>query len=196
MGTPLHYQVSEYDCVPTSFINAIAYLFERRQIPPLVIRYIYSYSLDTVSRGGRLGRAGTSKYAIQLLSHWLSSYRTRKFSVAAEYLEPGQIELSEEGPILTCLRAGGVALCNVYLGRSEWHYLLGLRYDEEWVHFFDPYRRVSLRGLHGQARMVRPDDARSPNLAVRRTWLMRADGERMTFGPLELRECLTVRRLR
>jgi len=196
MNTPLHYQVSEYDCVPTTFINAIAYLFERRQVPPLVIRYIYSYSLDTVSRGGRLGRAGTSKYAIQLLSNWLSGYKTRKFSVAAEYLEPDQIDLEEDGAILSCLREGGVALCNVYLGRSEWHFLLGLRHDEEWVYFFDPYRRTSLRGLQGRARLLRPDDGRSPNLAVRRDWLLREGLERLTFGPPDLRECLTIRRTR
>ena len=45
MYIPLHYQVSEYDCVPTAFINAISYLFERNEIPPMVIRHIYLYSL-------------------------------------------------------------------------------------------------------------------------------------------------------
>ena len=30
MRNPLHYQLSEYDCGPTSMMNALAYLFERR----------------------------------------------------------------------------------------------------------------------------------------------------------------------
>ncbi len=195
-NTPLHYQISEYDCVPTTFINAIAYLFERRQVPPLVIRHIYSYSLDTVSRGARLGRGGTSTYATQLLCHWLSAYKTRKFSVSAEYLEPAEIDLAEDGRILSCLREGGVILCNVYLGRSERHFVLGLRHDEEWIYFFDPYRRFSLRGMHNQAKRLRPRDGRSPNLAVRRTWLMRESTERFTFGPVGERECLLMRRTR
>jgi len=44
MFVPLHYQVSEYDCVPTAMLNAITYLFEREAVPPMVIRHIYSYS--------------------------------------------------------------------------------------------------------------------------------------------------------
>ena len=32
MKNPLHYQLSEYDCGPTSMMNAIAYLFEREEI--------------------------------------------------------------------------------------------------------------------------------------------------------------------
>ena len=48
MYIPLHYQVSEYDCVPTSFINAVCYLFERREVPPMVVRHISIYCLDTV----------------------------------------------------------------------------------------------------------------------------------------------------
>ena len=38
MKNPLHYQLSEYDCGPTSMMNAIAYLFEREEIPPEAIR--------------------------------------------------------------------------------------------------------------------------------------------------------------
>lgn len=34
MKNPLHYQLSEYDCGPTSMMNALAYLFEREEIPP------------------------------------------------------------------------------------------------------------------------------------------------------------------
>ena len=38
MKNPLHYQISEYDCGPTSMLNAIIYLFDRDEIPPEVIR--------------------------------------------------------------------------------------------------------------------------------------------------------------
>ena len=33
LQTPFSYQVSAFDCVPISFINALAYLFDRDDIP-------------------------------------------------------------------------------------------------------------------------------------------------------------------
>ena len=193
---PLHYQVSEYDCVPTTFLNAIVYLFDRREVPPLVIRHIHTYSLDTVSPGGRLGRAGTSKYATQLLGYWLGNYKTRKFSVQTEYLTEKNVHLRKGNPILACLDEGGVALCNVYLGHGEWHYLLGLYHDATWLSFFDPYRRKLLRGLRSGARLLKSDEHPPANLAVRLDWLDQEDDRRYAFGSIEERECLLMRRVR
>lgn len=34
MYSPFHYQISEYDCVPTAITNAISFLFHRKEIPP------------------------------------------------------------------------------------------------------------------------------------------------------------------
>ena len=35
MKNPLHYQLSEYDCGPTSMMNAIAYLLKKSRQPVL-----------------------------------------------------------------------------------------------------------------------------------------------------------------
>lgn len=43
MKNPLHYQLSEYDCGPTSMMNALAYLFEREEIPPEAVRNTMLY---------------------------------------------------------------------------------------------------------------------------------------------------------
>ena len=43
MKIPLHYQVSNYDCGPTSLVNALNVLFEREDIPPELIRNIMLY---------------------------------------------------------------------------------------------------------------------------------------------------------
>jgi hypothetical protein len=56
-------------------INAVSYLFKRKEIPPMVIRHIYLYCLDTVGRNARFGIGGTSKYAARLVGNWLDSYR-------------------------------------------------------------------------------------------------------------------------
>ena len=52
MKNPLHYQLSEYDCGPTSMMNAIAYLFEREEIPPEAVRNMMLYCLDCHSKRG------------------------------------------------------------------------------------------------------------------------------------------------
>ena len=51
MKNPLRYQISEYDCGPTSLLNAISFLFEREEIPPEVIRNIMLYCLDCYNAG-------------------------------------------------------------------------------------------------------------------------------------------------
>ena len=38
MKNPLHYQLSEYDCGPTSMLNAMSFLFSREEIPPEIVR--------------------------------------------------------------------------------------------------------------------------------------------------------------
>ena len=64
MKNPLHYQISEYDCGPTSMLNAIIYLFDRDEIPPEVIRNTMLYCLDCYSKEGIPGKRGTSRAAI------------------------------------------------------------------------------------------------------------------------------------
>ena len=49
MKNPLHYQISECDCGPTSMLNAISYLFNREDIPPEIIRNVMLYCLDCYS---------------------------------------------------------------------------------------------------------------------------------------------------
>lgn len=196
MAVPLHYQVSEYDCVPTTFINAIACLFERTEVPPLVVRHIYAYSLDTVSRGGRLGRAGTSGFAIQLLGQWLSNYKTRHFSVKTEFLAGNDVHLAVDSPIRNALSDGGLALCNIFLGHNEWHFVLAMACKNEWLEIFDPYQRKLLRGLAGQVRFPTPGSPGIANLEIHCDHLDTANGQRFSFGDLEKRECLLIWRTR
>ena len=61
MKTPLHYQMTEYDCGPITVMNAIIYLFEREQIPPDLIRNIMLYCLDGYGAEGAPGKSGTTR---------------------------------------------------------------------------------------------------------------------------------------
>ena len=62
MKTPLHYQMTEYDCGPISMMNAIIFLFDREQIPPDLIRNIMLYCLDGYGAEGAPGRSGTMQF--------------------------------------------------------------------------------------------------------------------------------------
>ena len=197
MYIPLQYQVSEYDCVPTAFMNAVSYLFERHEIPPMVIRHIYIYCLDTVGRKARLGRAGTSRHAVRLLGHWLDSYRPRGFSMTTEFLEEGEVDVGEGNHIFACLEEGGVALCNIHLGRGQEHYVMLIRVEGGWVYCFDPYSRKSLRGLRDNVAMLKSTDPHGPNLKIRVEWLAQEDDSvRFCLGPIAMRECLLIWRNR
>ena len=196
MYVPLHYQVSEYDCVPTAFINAICYLFERQEIPPMVIRHIYLYTLDTVGREARLGSRGTSTHAIRLLGHWFTSYRFKKFSVKTRFLLREKVHLRPGNRIFSCLEQGGIALCNILLGGREEHYLMLMKVEDGWVHCFDPYLRTSIRGLQENVRMLKNEDGRSANLKIRIEWMDKDERQRFCLGPVPVRECLLIRRTR
>lgn len=74
MKSPLRYQISDYDCGPTSMLNAVSFLFEREQIPPELIRNIMLFSLDAFSPDGAFGKSGTSCTAMMFLSNWLSGF--------------------------------------------------------------------------------------------------------------------------
>ena len=46
MHNPLRYQMTEYDCGPTSLLNGISCLLPREDIPPEILRSVMLYCLD------------------------------------------------------------------------------------------------------------------------------------------------------
>lgn len=193
MHTPFQYQVSEYDCVPTSFINAVSYLFKRNEIPPMVIRHIYMYSLDTVGNDARLGSEGTSKYAVKLLGAWLSSYKFKQFSVKTKFLEGEAVTFNRSKKIINCLKKGGVALCKVYLHGRQEHYLLILKIERGWIFCFDPYYRKTISGLSNRAHILKTEEIRAPNLKISIDWIEKdKESVRFCLGPVMKRESLLM----
>ena len=74
MKNPLRYQMTEYDCGPTSMLNAVSYLFQREEIPPEIVRSIMLYCLDCFGSDGASGKCGTSCMAMMFLSNWINSF--------------------------------------------------------------------------------------------------------------------------
>ena len=109
-----------------------------------------------------------------------------------EYLSGKDVHVEKGSSMLTALDEGGLALCCLYIGHGEWHFVLGMGYDEDWFYVFDPYDRRMLRGLRDRVRLLSPESGRAANLAIRHSWLRQAGGGRFTLGDYEKRECLLV----
>jgi hypothetical protein len=181
--------------VPTALINAVSCLFTRKEIPPMVIRHIFLYCMDTVGRNARFGIGGTSKYAVRLVGNWLEAYKFKAFSVRTVFLEKAEVRLDFDGPVQACLDDGGVVLCNILLTRKEEHYIMITKIADGWVYGFDSYFRTAIRGMKGQVSILKPADGRSSNLKIRLAWLDQPDCRRFCLGPVAQREALLMWRL-
>lgn len=141
MKIPLRYQLTEYDCGPTSVENAISYLFEREEVPPVIVKQVMLSCLDSFNAAGELAKGGTSRMAMSFLSEWLNRYgQTFHFPIRCESLTGEAVHIDAQGRIMQGLREGGVVVLRL---RFEcWHYVLMTGADSECVHIFDPYYRA------------------------------------------------------
>ena len=138
MKIPLRYQMTEYDCGPTSLLNGLSYLFEREEIPPELLRNIMLFCLDKYDAGGGSGRAGTSHTAMQFLSHWLSGFgETGVLPIGSSYLHGGDVTLAPGSFLRSALCRGAAAVARVDL--QGWHYVLLTGAEGPCVYLFDPY---------------------------------------------------------
>jgi len=173
MRTPLRLQVSDYDCVPTSFVNALAYLFERHEIPPLVLQRVYMLCLDCMFHTNEHGH-GTSDLAIEFIASWLSEFRSTKFKtfrVEAEYVGEDHLHLGPGNKLTTCLNSGGVGVLSVKHYKEDWHEILALSSKDRWLYVFDPYPRSSKSSRPGCYEFLVPAGPHDPNLKIHYDWL-------------------------
>ena len=123
MKNPLNYQTTEYDCGPTTMMNAISYLFKREEIPPDIIKCIMQYCLDGYNKKGEAYKSGTTDMAMFFLSHWLNQYgQMRKFPIHCENLMKEEVFIGSSSKVSECLYQKGVVVAKVMLGC--WHYVL------------------------------------------------------------------------
>lgn len=138
MKNPLHYQLSEYDCGPTSMLNAISFLFDREDVPPEIIRNIMLYSLDCYGAGGAFGKSGTSRTAMMFLSNWLDGYgQTCSLPISSSYIAGKSVYIGSESLINDTLRRRGVVVVRLHYGVEHYVLLTGER--EGKILLFDPW---------------------------------------------------------
>lgn len=120
MKTPLRYQITEYDCGPSSLLNGLSYLFEREELAPEIVRNIMIYSLDAYGADGISGKSGTSHAAMMFLSQWLNGFgKTGRLDIHSEYLAGQSVNLGPDSRLRDALaRNGAVVYDLVLLQRS------------------------------------------------------------------------------
>ena len=189
MDNPLRYQMTEYDCGPTSMLNAVSYLFRRDEIPPELTRNIMLYCLDCFGEDGSTGRRGTSRMAMMFLSNWLNGYgETGHLAVSSRYLAGREVNFSQNGPLRDALRRGGAAV--VRLDLEGWHYVLLTRIEGGDVYLFDPYYH---EGPFDNAELrVTDEHPCSYNRIVPVHYFEREEISAYSLGPFDTREAILL----
>ena len=184
MDNPLRYQMTEYDCGPTSMLNAVSYLFRRDEIPPELTRNIMLYCLDCFGEDGSTGRRGTSRMAMMFLSNWLNGY----VAVSSRYLSGREVNFSQNGPLRDALRRGGAAV--VRLDLEGWHYVLLTRVEGGDIYLFDPYYH---EGPFDNAELrVTDEHPCSYNRIVPVHYFEREEISVYSLGPFDTREAILL----
>ena len=128
MKIPLNYQITEYDCCQTSFLNALSFLFEREEIPVYVLKIIYFNTLD-------LDEYGTSKESVIKIINLLNDYSKKyKFNLNCKILNKEEINLES---FIKYLNKNGIILIRCYQGVE--HYVIITKINKKYVYIFDPY---------------------------------------------------------
>lgn len=198
MQVPFRQQATEYDCVPTSLLNALCYLFRRKELPPYVVHRIYKDCLDSEAARGTTGRA------IQDIGHWLSCYREKQFatfSVAATYIYGDQVHLKRNSKIIACLAKEGAVLICVQI-QSDHHCILGLSYERDWLYCYDPLFRSRRYIDRDSVQFIEQTGQHAPNMRIRLDWLERNHDDvarardcKYILGNVDDRECLLLNRI-
>lgn len=140
MKNPLHYQITDYDCGPTSILNGISFLFDREDIPPEIMRNTVLYCLDCHGRDGVPGKRGTSCSAMMFLSSWLNSFgELGLLPVSSSHITGKKVYIGTDSLINDTLVRGGAVVVRLFY--DEWHYVLITGIENDKVRIFDPYYR-------------------------------------------------------
>ena len=200
MRAPFRQQISDYDCGPVSMLNALSYLFDRKEIPPFVVHQIYKDCLDYDSS------RGTSIRAIKDLGFWLKHYKEegyKKFAVETKFISGSQVHLQKNSKIIRCINSNGVALLCVHSSRNNWHYIIGFQYEGGWLHCYDPSPRSKRFISNDAVQFDLSAGQQEPNLRIHCDWLEKnfnkaknPDDRKYILGNIDDRECLLLNRIR
>ncbi len=136
MKVPLRYQNTEYDCGTTSFVNALAYLYDREDVPVELLKAVYKFTLDVEGQDGVEGKGGTSRKHAQLLSKYFVEYanNNKEFDIHCKILYGENVTLER---MKETLDNNGAIVARCF--QDAEHYVLITKIDDNFAYIFDPY---------------------------------------------------------
>ena len=136
MKIPLRYQNTEYDCGTTSFVNVLAYLYDREDIPVELLKAIYRFTLDVENSEGIVGKGGTSRKHAELLARYFVDYANKNdnFDIKCQILSGKEVNLKV---MKKTLNNNGVIIARCW--QDTEHYVLITKIDDTFAYIFDPY---------------------------------------------------------
>ena len=141
MKNPLIHQSTNYDCGPTTLLNALRFLYAREELDPALVVGIYARTLDEGDASGAVGKGGTSYHAMRRVAEFFNDYGKKTgFPIATRIVNGEEAYVVEGSPVVRSLRSGSAAIARVWHGRAGHYILLTGIGDDGRVLVFDPYQ--------------------------------------------------------
>ena len=139
MKVPLRDQITNYDCGPTSVLNGLSRLFERHEIPPVVMRHVTNCCMDWFDDEGKLGRRGTTHAAMGYVAGWLRQIgECGLMPLSCRYLTGEAVTLAPGSELRQALDRGASVVA--FIDLDGWHYILITAAEGDKVYAWDPWR--------------------------------------------------------
>lgn len=185
-------QTTEYDCGPTTLVNALRFLFEREDIPPALIRTIWLHTNDTYDERGQKGCRGTSKACVRYLCEFFNDYGEHcHFPIRAAFTDKEAAEIAPGSAAIRCLETGGVVMIRCWLENCP-HYVLLTGIMEQGVALFDPYEDTQFYDWEQDGVLRVEDEPRRWNRIVTMDRLNAVDNQDYAMGEVCKRESLLI----
>ena len=190
MKIPLRFQITEFDCGTVSLQNAFSYLFDRNEIPAELVKAIHKYTLDCYDEYGNLGQGGTSREAINKLTHWITRYaNSHDFKVKCERLEGSDVTLDN---IVKCLNNKGCIFVRCW--QTVEHYVIITKIDKKYAYIFDPYYLDKYEYNKDRCVKIILNKPFTHNRKVNLTRVFSETKKDFSLGTIENRECVLIER--
>jgi len=193
MKVPLRFQVTEFDCGTVSLLNAFSYLFEREEIPAELVRAIHMYTLDCHDEFGNIGAGGTSREAINKLTHWITKYANShdNFNVKCVRLEKEEVSIDK---MYECLNNNGCVFIRSWLDCE--HYIILTKLDNRYAYIFDSYYLDKDYYKNKKLVKIVLNKPFTHNRKVSLKRFLSTTTNDFALGPVEGRECVLINRIK
>ncbi len=192
MKVPLRFQVTEFDCGTVSLLNAFSYLFERKEIPAELVRAINLYTLDCHDEKGNIGAGGTSREAINKLTHWITRYANEHdFNVKCERLEKEKVTLER---FYQCLENNGCIFIRCH--QTTEHYVIITKIRKKTAYIFDSYYLDKNEYDNDREVKIILNRPFTHNRKVSLKRLFSESKKDFSLGNINMRECVLINKIR